>query len=257
MRYAEVYLHRQMVPVGGLAGHTAVVFDVLRASTTAAQALHAGADCVVPFADIEEMRRFQEGLPEDVLVRSVLAGERGGLAAPGFDLGNSPEEFRAEAVEGKVVIFSTTNGTDALSRAAEADPVYFGSLVNLSPLADLFNARARRENEELALVCAGTELCCSVEDMLAAGMLLEKLGAREAGWELDDGALAVLAVAAEWKGREAECMRKAVGGRHVAELGLDADIEFAARVDSIPVVPRLVTEWSGLPGADVLIKAGG
>ena len=71
MRYAEVYLHRQMVPVGGLAGHTAVVFDVLRASTTAAQALHAGADCLVPFADIEEMRRFQEGLPEDVVGRST------------------------------------------------------------------------------------------------------------------------------------------------------------------------------------------
>ena len=129
--------------------------------------------------------------------------------------------------------------------------------MNLSVLADLFDARARRENEELALVCAGTELCCSVEDMLAAGMLLEKLGAREAGWELDDGALAVLAVAAEWKGREAECMRKAVGGRNVAELGLEADIEFAANVDSIPVVPRLVTEWSALPGADVLIRAGG
>ena len=29
MRYAEVYLHRNMVPDGGLAGHTAVVLDVL------------------------------------------------------------------------------------------------------------------------------------------------------------------------------------------------------------------------------------
>jgi 2-phosphosulfolactate phosphatase len=257
MRYAEVYLHRNMVPDGGLAGHSAVVFDVLRASTTAAQALHAGAECLVPFSDLDEMRRFREKLPEDVASRCLLAGERGGLSAPGFDLGNSPGQFTSDAVAGKVILFSTTNGTDALGRAAEADPVYFGSLVNVSELADLLRARTRRENEEIALVCSGTELCCSLEDMLAAGLLLEKLGARGEDWQLDDGALAVLAVAAEWKGRAHDCMQKAVGGRNVSALGLQADIDFAARLDAIPAVPRLVTEWSQLPGADVLIKAGG
>jgi 2-phosphosulfolactate phosphatase len=257
MRYAEVYLHRNMVPAGGLAGHTAVVFDVLRASTSAAQALSAGAECLIPFADIEEMRRFREGLADEPASRCVLAGERGGLAAPGFDLGNSPGEFTAEKVAGKMVLFSTTNGTHALARAAEADPVYFGALVNVSALGEILASRTRRENEELALVCSGTELSCSLEDMLAAGLLLEKLGARGAEWELDDGALAVLAVAAEWKGRECEAMQKAVGGRNVSALGLNADIEFSARPDSIPVVPRLVTEWAQMPGVDVLVKAGG
>ncbi len=257
MRYAEVYLHREMVPDGGLAGHTAVVFDVLRASTTAAQALRAGAECLVPFADISEMRSFKDNLPENIASRCILAGERGGLAEPGFDLGNSPGEFTAEAVAGKIVLFSTTNGTDALSRAAEADPLFFGSLVNISMLAKLLDARGRRENEELALVCSGTELSCSLEDMLAAGMLLDALDVRNGEWELDDGAQAVLAVAAEWQGRVGECIMKAVGGRNVSALGLKDDIEFAASPDSIPVVPRLVTDWGDLPGADVLVKAGG
>jgi len=257
MRYAEVYVHRHMVPDGGLAGRTAVVFDVLRASTTAAQALSAGAECLVPFADISEMRRFKDELSEEVAARTLLAGERGGLAEPGFDLGNSPGKFTADAVGGKVILFSTTNGTDALSRAAEADPVYFGSLVNVEALATLLETRTRRESEELALVCSGTELSCSLEDMLAAGMLLEALGVREGDWEVDDGALAVLAVAAEWKGRVRECMEKAVGGRNVSALGLTADIEFAARPNSIPVVPRLVTDWGDLSGADVLVGAGG
>jgi phosphosulfolactate phosphohydrolase-like enzyme len=52
-------------------------------------------------------------------------------------------------------------------------------------------------------------------------------------------------------------MRKAIGGRNVLELGLEADIEFSARVDSVPVVPRLVSESSLVPGADVLVRSGG
>jgi 2-phosphosulfolactate phosphatase len=257
MRYAEVYVHRQMVPDGGLAGHTAVVFDVLRASTSAAQALAAGAECLVPFADLSAMHAFRDSLPEAVASRCVIAGERGGLAAPGFDLGNSPQEFTPENVRGRIVLFSTTNGTDALHRADEAEPLYFGSLVNMDCLARLLAGSTRRENEKLALVCSGTELSCSLEDMLAAGLLLEKLGARQGGWGMDDGALAALAVAAEWRGRELECMEKAVGGRHVSALGLEADIAFAARLDSIEIVPRLVTELADLPGAEVLVRAGG
>jgi 2-phosphosulfolactate phosphatase len=243
-----------MVPDGGLAGHTAVVLDVLRASTTAAAALASGAECVVPFADLEAMIAFRDGLPEETAARCLLAGERGGLAAPGFDLGNSPGEFTGENVSGKIVLFSTTNGTDAISRAMEADPVYFGSLVNLAALAETIGRRARRENEELALVCSGTELAASMEDMLAAGLLLERLGAREEGWDLDDGALAVLSVAAEWGGRERELLDRAVGGRNVSALGLQEDIEFAARLDVLDVVPELVSDCKALPGVDVLVR---
>ncbi len=257
MRYAEVYLHRNMVPDGGLAGRTAVVFDVLRASTTAATALAAGAECLVPFADIDEMRAFRAGLPHEQAARCLMAGERGGLAAPGFDLGNSPEEFTPEAVGGKIVLFSTTNGIEALSRVTEADPIYFGALVNLGALVELLTVESRRQDEELALVCAGTELSASLEDMLAAGLLLERLGAGGEDWEFDDGAQAVLSVAARWKGREREAMTLAFGGRNVSRLGLEADIEFAARADSIDVVPKLITDNGPLPGADVLVAAGG
>jgi len=255
MRQAEVYLHRNMVPYGGLAGHTAVVFDVLRASTTAAAALAAGADCVIPFAEVAEMREFREGLPPQAAEKCLLAGERGGLAAPGFDLGNSPGEFTAARVRGRAVLFSTTNGTDALARAAEANRLYFGALVNLGALAEHLQATARREHEELAVIAAGTELCASLEDVLAAGLLLERLGAAAGSWELDDGARVALAVAGAWRGREREAMSLASGGRNVARLGLEPDIEFAARVDSLTVIPELVSGSGEFSGAEMLRPA--
>jgi len=255
MRQAEVYLHRNMVPYGGLGGHTAVVFDVLRASTTAAAALAAGADCVIPFAEVAEMRAFRESLPPQAAGRCLLAGERGGLAAPGFDLGNSPGEFTAARVRGRAVLFSTTNGTDALAQAAEANRLYFGALVNLGALTEQLKATARREHEELALIAAGTELCASLEDILAAGLLLERLGAVEGTWDLDDGARVALAVAGAWRGREREAMSLASGGRNVARLGLEPDIEFAARLDSLAVIPELLPGRGDFSGADVLAPA--
>lgn len=257
MRYAEVYLHRHMVPAGGLAGHIAVVCDVLRASTTAAAALASGAECLVPFADMQEMLEFRNELPRGLADRCLLAGERGGLATPGLDLGNSPEEFTPERVSGRVVLFSTTNGTDALSRVGEAETVFFSSLVNLSATAEVLGNMVRRDIEELALVCSGTELSASLEDMLAAGLLLQRLAVESGDWELDDGALAVLAVARAWGSREREAMLHAVGGRNVMALGMEADIDFAARVDSVPVVPRLVSDFPLLPGVDVLVGADG
>jgi 2-phosphosulfolactate phosphatase len=156
-------------------------------------------------------------------------------------------------VASRIVLFSTTNGTDALARAAEANRVFFGALVNLGALAAELLRTVRREHEELALICAGTELSVSLEDVLAAGLLLERLAARAGDWELDDGARVALAVAAEWRLREREAISLAVGGRNVAKLGLEADIEAASRVDSIAVVPELVPGTGALTGVDVLV----
>ena len=59
-----------------------------------------------------------------------LAGERKMLTVPGFDLGNSPREFTREAVEGKTVLLTTTNGTAAMLGLQGARDVVVASYVN-------------------------------------------------------------------------------------------------------------------------------
>src|SRR5690348_13081269 len=81
------------------------VIDVIRATSTIVTALAQGTPGVVPVASVADAFALKERNPG-----ALLAGERGGQALPGFDLGNSPEDFTAERVEGRPIILTTTNG---------------------------------------------------------------------------------------------------------------------------------------------------
>src|ERR671921_11107 len=112
-----------------VAGRLVVVIDVLRASSSIAAALANGARAVVPFENsgdvVERAKSFERS---DVR----LAGERKMLTIAGFDLGNSPSEFTREAVEGKTVLMTTTNGTPAIVNSQSARDVVIGSYVNFT-----------------------------------------------------------------------------------------------------------------------------
>ncbi len=70
-----------------LAGRSALVVDVLRATSMVIAAFDAGCTRVIPVADAARARERARALaPEPIL----LAGESGGENIEGFDLGNSP-----------------------------------------------------------------------------------------------------------------------------------------------------------------------
>ena len=109
-------------------GRTVFVIDILRATTSMCAALHNGAKAIIPVASTEEALRLAQTLgSEDVL----LAGEKNCLRIEGFQLGNSPLEMTEQAVRGKTLVLTTTNGTKALlasQGAAAAYPVCAGNL---------------------------------------------------------------------------------------------------------------------------------
>src|SRR4051812_40435833 len=125
-----VHLLPAHIPDGALAGGVAVVIDVLRATTVMVHALAAGCRAVVPCLEVDEAKQQAAGLRSNGKV--VLGGERKGKPIPGFDLGNSPEDYTAKACKGATVVLTTTNGTRALLRAKDADRVLIGAFVNFS-----------------------------------------------------------------------------------------------------------------------------
>ena len=138
---------------GDLSGRGVIVVDVLRTTTSIVTALANGAKAVVPAATSEEAVRLTANLEKNGY---VLAGERKSLKIEGFALGNSPREMTPEAVGGKTIYFSTTNGTPALVAAQGGDPVLVAAAVNFSAIA----GRARTlfdERGDLVVVCAGRE----------------------------------------------------------------------------------------------------
>lgn len=235
MRNVRVHLLPTVFEPAELRGGLAVVIDLLRASTTIVHALAAGAARVVPCLEVDEARGYAAAHPGEPL---VLGGERGGVRIDGFDLDNSPLRYTAEAVSGRTVVFTTTNGTRALLRSREADRVLVGAFVNLNTVLGLLV----NDSRPVHLVCAGTRGRFSAEDFLCAGALACGLAAA-AGvetWPDDATRLAVDAYRAQAGNRGAlrQALRGSQGGRDLLGLGQAADLDRSAEWDRFAVVPE-------------------
>lgn len=149
----DVYLLPSLAEPERVSGRLAVVIDVLRATTTIVYALAGGAREILIYQEIDESRKLAART-----AGALLAGERGGRPIAGFHLGNSPREYSADAVGGRTIVFTTTNGTRAMACCAAARRVLLGAFVNFSAIcrelaAELSSPACRGA----ALICAGTE----------------------------------------------------------------------------------------------------
>ncbi len=205
---------------------TVVVIDLLRATSTVVAALASGAREVVPVAQVAQARQLAR--PGD-----LLAGERGGLPIPGFDLSNSPREAHGAPLGDRRVILTTTNGTRAVRRAvrAGAQRILLAALLNVSA-----TARALEGTRRLTLLCAGTDGQASLDDLFCAGALLHRLAPRE----VDDLGLAARELYAAHRDHPVDYLSLCAHGRRLLQLGLAQDLEFCCREDALPLVAAYV-----------------
>lgn len=214
-------------------GRVVVVIDVLRASTSIATALANGARAIIPLESPDEAvmrsKQFDRG-------EVLLAGERKSARIPGFDLGNSPHEFTREVVEGKVILFTTTNGTAALATVQGARDVLVGAFVNFSAVAAMLRAAAR-EQVDIAIVCAGSERQFSLEDAVCAGRFVRAIARRNAKVVLNDAAKVAVLLERKYGQDLHEMFLASMHGRSLAEGGYAEDLPACAAVDAQPVVP--------------------
>src|SRR5213592_2662436 len=195
-----------------------IVVDVLRATSTIAQALASGYTRVLCAAELEEARALRDELPG-----SLVGGEREAARIEGFDVGASPREFLEPRAD--TLILSTTNGTRTILRAAErCDVVLLGSLLNLTAIADEVRARG----EDVAVFCAGFKGAFALDDAYCAGRIVALLG----------GERSDAAVAAELVSRSFPDARTALLARTYGPPGLEEDILLCSRESVLPVVPR-------------------
>lgn len=230
-RDVQVHLLPELVPVGRLKEGVAVVIDVLRATTTIVHALAAGCESVRPCAEVEEAQRLAG---EMRVGRALLAGERGGVPLTGFDLGNSPGEYRPEICRGNTLVLTTTNGTRALLRATEASRVLVAAFVNYSAVCE----QLRNEARPVHIICAGSAGEVTLEDTLLAGAFIDYLcdideiclndGARLA-WDCFENHGSMLV----------ETLELSHGGTILRQLGYEEDIRTAALIDRFALVPEL------------------
>jgi len=141
-----------------------VVIDILRATTTMVVAYENGAESVVPVEHLDDALAYRgKGY--------LIAGERNGVKVEGFDMGNSPQEFTKNVVEGQNIVLSTTNGTKAINACIAAKYRYVSSFRNIDAMAKTII----ENNLDVLLFCAGWKDKFNLEDTVFAGALAQQL----------------------------------------------------------------------------------
>jgi 2-phosphosulfolactate phosphatase len=210
-------IHVAFTPVETGPAPTGVVVDVLRATSTIAQALASGYQRVLCCVEIEDALAFRAQIPD-----SLVGGERKAVQVEGFDVGASPREFLEPRAE--TLILSTTNGTRAILETAQrCEEVVLGSLLNLDAVARVAGRR------DAVIVCAGFQGAFALDDAYCAGRIVQLVQS-----ERTDAAIASELIASAFSNA-----LDALNARTYGPPGLEEDIAFCARENALAVVPRL------------------
>src|SRR5262245_28347723 len=216
-----------------LDGHVALVVDVFRATSMVVAAFNAGCARVIPVADAAAARAKAASMaPEPVL----LAGERGGDPIPGFDLGNSPLDCTPERVGGRTLVLTTTNGTNAMLKAAEAEAAAVAALTNVGAAARWAAARGR----DVTVLCAGEQGRFSLEDSVCGGMLVARILEAEPAAQLTDAARAAHCLGLAYGAHPDRLKREAGWAQQLHRQGRAADLDACVCIDAVPLVPEIV-----------------
>lgn len=226
MKTIDVCLSPDLMHLYHVQDKTVVVVDILRATSCMTTALAHGIESITPIAKLEDCLAMKER-------NYCTAGERDGKKVDGFDLGNSPFEYMDEKLKGKKIAFTTTNGTQALTKSAGANEIVIGSFLNLSAVTSyLLNGK-----NNILIVCAGWKGKVNLEDTLFAGAVVDLL---KNHIQPDcDAPLAAQHLYALAKRDLRGFLRNSSHVKRLVSLNIHKDIEFCLTSDQYNVVPVL------------------
>ncbi len=185
----------------------AALIDVFRASTSIIIMLHKNAKEIIPLEN--EKSAFEYFKIHDDY---ILVGENNGIKINGFDYDNSPYDLLDADLNGKSVIFVSTNGTRVLKKIS-AKNVYIASFLN----ADLLVKRLSLDDP---LVCANRKDLFSIEDFICASYIKAKKLGIEINYE-----------------RIKNIILSSKSSLRLRNLGHEKDIEISLSLNKIPILP--------------------
>lgn len=206
---------------------TVIVIDVLRATSNMITALTHGCREIIPLESIEAAIHLKEA-------GDLLGGERNCCKLPDFDFGNSPFEYMNQIVLDKRILMTTTNGTRVIQRVNQAKSILAGAFLNARACANA----ALELNQEIIILCAGTNDTFSWEDGLCAGLILhELLLLTNSTLQANDLGLCMLSSYLEVQTRLLPALLQSANGKKLCQLGFESDISYCASVNITDTVP--------------------
>lgn len=208
-------------------GKNVVIIDVLRATTVMVTALNNGAKKIYPFKDIEKV--LSESRKSS---NPILAGERKGLKIDGFHFGNSPLDFTKEAISGKDIYQTTSNGTRAIENSLSADKIYIASFLNLSAISN----QLIKDKKDTIIVCAGTDDEFSLDDGLCAGMIANKVISKLDNIKMNDFTISLQQLG-NLTSNVNDILKNSKHYSYLKTIGYEGDLEYCLSIDLYDIIP--------------------
>lgn len=232
LEYLDVYFSARSFNEEELRGKTAVVIDVLRASSTIITALSNGARKIIPVEDMDAAMRIARTMDNNDY---LLCGEKNGVKIEGYHLGNSPAEYTREVIADKTIILNTTNGTKTIKRASLANHLYVGCFLNQTSILEAL----KQHDDSVVLLCAGWQGRLSLEDTLFAGSLISAMCDGELPDKVADGVKVAFGLYKKFGDNLPTVIGTSDHARRLKGLAPDEDILYASRIDVFDILPGL------------------
>lgn len=205
-----------------------VVIDILRASSAICTAFANGAVEIIPVAEVSEAKAYKEK-------GYLVAAERDGYVLDFADFGNSPFNFTREKVEGKTIVYSTTNGTGIINLASSAYKTVIGSFLNIGALSQWL----MKQEKDVLLFCAGWKNRFNLEDTVCAGAIAEKLISSGLYETICDSTFAAIDLWSLASPDLAGYIEKAAQRSRLRNKKLDDCLEFCLTIDFTEKIPAM------------------
>lgn len=124
-----------------------VIIDVFRAFSVECYAMASGVKRIYPVGNMDKAFALRDQNPG-----AILVGERNGYRCEGFDCGNSPSSLVKLDLKDRVMVHTTSAGTQGIANAVHADELLGGALVNAAATANYIRSR---NPKIVSLVCMG------------------------------------------------------------------------------------------------------
>lgn len=226
MKVEVCFTHQALAPERCI-GKTAVVIDVLRATSVIATALSVGYKAVYTVPQPQDAFALKAKHPN-----YHLAGERNADKIKGFDFSNSPTELIENDLDKEALVLCTSNGTQALEKVKTAKKIYALAFVNMMSVVE----KVAAGTNDVIVLCAGTHGQFSLDDSLAAALFIRNLSTRVPTCLTDREKMLI-----QWAQIQRNIDLSLQDAMHYITLqqkGLQKDIDICLKIDSIPLTPQ-------------------
>ena len=211
-----------------------IVLDILIATSSIVTALANGCKCIIPVRNYDEAIQFQANHPSN---EYKYSGELNADTLPGF-IQPTPLALLKSGMDQVKLVYCTTNGTVALNECKSAKKTYVGSLLNTKAIVEsIFN---HYQNENIIVVCAGSNDQFNIEDFYGAGYFVDELQHVFPEIDLSDSARAAQLFYSS--GSSIDMLNQSRVGKLLNNRNWQEEVIFASNQDIYKVVPWLTNQ---------------